>query len=190
MDFLKLLEKNRTYRKFDQQRSLSEEKLLQLIEYARRCASGGNAQPLRYRLVHQSDELAATFSTLKWAAALPDWERPEEGERPAAYIVILKDTQTKDLASLTDAGIAMQSILLGASDMGYGGCIIASVDKDKLRKNLNIPERYEILFVVALGVPAERVQLEEADFGDKLDYYRDSDEVHHVPKLRLDELIV
>jgi len=89
-----------------------------------------------------------------------------------------------------DHGIAAQSILLGATEKGLGGCMIGSIDKDGLRKALNITERYEILLVIALGKPKEKVVIDEVGEDGDIKYWRDENDVHHVPKRTLEELIL
>jgi len=79
--------------------------------------------------------------------------------------------------------------MLGAAEKGLGGCIIASVDRNRMRRELGIPEQFEILLVLALGKPVERVIIEEITEGN-VKYWRDSDKNHHVPKRPLDELII
>lgn len=125
---------------------------------------------------------------LGWAGYLTTWPGPEEGERPSAYIVLLNDTLISG-NYFCDDGIAMQSILLGATEAGYGGCIIHSVNRNKLRQLLNLSEQYDILYVVALGKPKETVVLEEMQNGE-IKYWRDEEQVHHVPKRALDEIIL
>ncbi len=88
-----------------------------------------------------------------------------------------------------DAGIAAQTILLGATEEGLGGCMLTSVDRDALRATYAIPQRLEILLVIALGKPSEKIILEATKPGGDIKYYRTSDEVHHVPKRALEELI-
>ncbi|MHB8158515.1 MAG: nitroreductase family protein [Desulfocucumaceae bacterium] len=184
-----MISKNRSYRRFHQDVQVSEVNLKNLVNLARLSASAANMQPLKYMLSCRPDTNSLVFSTLKWAAYLKDWEGPEEGERPSAYIVIMNDTNiTKTPYINIDAGIACQSILLGAVELGLGGCILASVNKDQLRKNLNIPDQYEILLVVALGEPKETVVIETA--GDDIKYWRDQKSVHHVPKRSLDNVIL
>ena len=112
-----------------------------------------------------------------------------EGERPAAYIIILADRQISE-SIRCDHGIAAQSILLGAAELGLGGCLIASVQREKLREALGIADRYEILLVMALGKPAETVVLDTVDAQGSIEYWRDADDVHHVPKRRLADLII
>ena len=188
MNFADLVACNRSYRRFKQNEPISEDTLRELVDYARLSATGGNQQSIKFFLSNTPARNERIFPTLAWAGALKDWEGPAEGERPAAYIVILGDT---DIAKGfgQNHGIAAQSITLGAAEKGYGGCMIGSIQREKLRANLNLPERYEILLVVALGKPAEKVVIDDAVDGD-VTYYRDADSVHHVPKRTLDELIV
>jgi len=168
---------------------VERETLRYLVDIARRTPSGMNRQPLKYILLNHADACARLFPYLGWAAALKDWPGPAEGERPSAYILVLLDT---DLAkgSGCDHGIACQSMLLAAVEKRLGGCMIGTVQRDGVRKEFGIPERYEILLVVALGVPAEKCVLEEAGPDAGTDYYRTPDGVHHVPKRPLDEVIL
>lgn len=184
-----LIEKNRSYRRFYQDHKIDEAALKQLVDLARMSASGANRQPLKYILSCNDEKNAKIFPALKWAGYLTDWQGPEEGERPSAYIVILGDTEVSKAFGV-DHGIAEQSILLGAVEMGLGGCIIASLSRDMLRENLQIPESFEVLHVVALGKPKETVVLEDAEPGGSIKYWRDENQVHHVPKRKLDELIL
>ena len=128
------------------------------------------------------------FDLLAWAGYLTTWPGPVDGERPSAYIVVLNDTLIAG-NYFCDDGIAMQSMLLGAVEAGYGGCIIHSVNRNKLRELLNLSEQYEILYVLALGKPVETVVLDEVNDGD-IKYWRDENQVHHVPKRPLDEIIL
>lgn len=186
---LEMIKKTRSYRRFDQSIKIERETLVELVNLARFGASGGNLQPLKYILSYQPDKNEAIFKHLRWAAYLKDWNGPEEGEKPTAYIVILGDTNiAKDFRC--DQGIAAQNIMLGATEKGLGGCILGSIDKKGLRESLNIPERYEILWVIALGKPIEKVVLEDVGEDGNIKYWRDDKGVHHVPKRILEELIL
>ncbi|MFW6371504.1 MAG: nitroreductase family protein [Bacteroidota bacterium] len=183
-----LIIKNRSYRRFDESARVALDELKEFIDLARLSASARNMQSLRYVLSTEPGLNEKIFSTLGWAGYLKDWDGPVRGERPAAYIVMMNDDSlTKNY--FCDDGIAAQSILLGAVEKGYGGCIIASVNKKKLAEALQLDENYSIIQVIALGRPAEKVVLEEVE-GDDIKYWRDSNDVHHVPKRALDDLIV
>ena len=184
-----LVRKNRSYRRFHQDVSVDIETLRALVNLARLSASGSNLQPLKYILSCQPETNARIFPHTRWAGYLKDWPGPAEGERPTAYIVILGDTEIRKSFGC-DHGIAAQSIMLGATERGLGGCMIGSIDRSELRQVLDISEQYEILLILALGKPKETVVLEEVGPDGNIRYYRDADGTHYVPKRSLDELIL
>ncbi|MBC8449439.1 MAG: nitroreductase family protein [Chloroflexi bacterium] len=184
-----LVLKNRSYRRFYQDVAVDLETLRELVDLARLSASGANKQPLKYILSCGPEKNALIFPHLDWAGYLQDWPGPAEGERPAAYIIILGDTEIRPSFGC-DHGIAAQSILLGATEKGLGDCIIASVQKERLRQALEIPSGYEILLVLALGQPKETVVIESVGPDGDIRYWRDGQGVHHVPKRSLEEIIV
>jgi nitroreductase len=181
--------RNRSYRRFRQAEPIALDTLRELVDLGRLSGSARNMQPLRYVLCADAETNAAIFPCLAWAGYLTDWPGPAEGERPAGYIVILVQKGLGQAAAV-DEGLAMQSILLGAVERGLGGCILGSVERGKVRIILDIPEEYDILHVIALGVPAETVVLEEVEANGDIKYWRDAASVHHVPKRRLADVIV
>lgn len=187
--FRDLVLQNRTYRRFHQDQAIDEATLRELIDLARNSASAANKQPLKYILSSDPEKNARIFPLLGFAGALKDWPGPAEGERPTAYIVILLDTE---IAKATDCdhGIAAQTILLGANEKGLGGCMHSSAKKDELRQAINIPEQYEILLVISLGKPNEKVFLEPLPADGTTNYWRDAESGHHVPKRALNDIII
>lgn len=182
-----LLKRDRSIRRFHEQKEIGEEKLRQLVELVRYCASGRNLQPLKYRIVVEKEERDAVFPLLAWAGYLHDWDGPIPGERPSAYLVQCLDSRlTKNC--LCDDGIQLQAITLGATAMGLGGCIIKSFQAGPLKEALVLPEWAQPLYVLALGFPAEKVMLEP--FKEDVLYYRTSDGVHHVPKRLTKDLLI
>ena len=187
--FRDLVEKTRSYRRFYQEVAIEEKPLRELVDLARLSASGANQQPLKFALVCDPETNAAVFPNLSWAGYLQDWPGPEKGERPAGYVVILGDTEISQSFG-TDWGIAAQNIMLGATERGLGGCMIASINKKGLREVLQTPERYKILLVLALGKPKEEVVIDPVGPDGSIKYWRDQDGVHHVPKRSLEDLII
>jgi len=183
-----LITKNRSYRRFDESFAIDYRTLEGFVDLARLSASGANRQPLKYMIFNAPGECVRIFPSILWAAYLKDWDGPGQGERPSGYIVILGDKYISEVFGV-DHGIAAQSIMLGAAEAGLGGCMIASIKKELLRKELNIPEQFEILLILALGKPVENVIIDEIKDGD-VKYWRDSGNNHHVPKRPLDELII
>lgn len=189
MKLKELVSRNRSYRRYNQKVSIEPEILRQLVDLARLSASEANLQPLKYILSCDEQKNALVFPHLAWAAYLKDWSGPSEGERPSAYIIILGDKRIRE-SFRCDAGIAAQSILLGAAERGLGGCIIGSVQRTALRHAFKIPEQYEIVLVIAMGKPKEKIEIDAVGPSGDIKYWRDSRDTHHVPKRSLDEIII
>ncbi|WP_319466628.1 nitroreductase family protein [uncultured Pseudodesulfovibrio sp.] len=189
MNFRELVKSSRSRRRFDESRPVSVNVLSDLVDLARFVPSGMNLQPLKYIVTADRAQCADIFPLLGWAGYLNEWPGPKEGERPTGYIVVLLDRTVAKSAGC-DHGIAAQTIMLGAAEKGLGGCIVGTVNRKKLAKLLDISDDFEVLFVLALGVPIEEVVLESLPSDGKIKYWRDSDGKHHVPKRSLDELIV
>jgi nitroreductase len=183
-----LVTKNRSFRRFQEDRPIGRDTLLGLADLARLTPSGGNKQPLKYVLSWTPEKNALIFDCLAWAGYLTGWSGPAEGERPAGYILILGDDEIAATIPC-DHGIAAQTIMLGAAETGLAGCIIGTINRERLRRDLAIPARYQVLLALALGHPRETVVLEEMKEGD-YKYWRDEKGVHHVPKRRLSDIIL
>ena len=184
-----LIKSNRSCRRFLQKEAVPVDTLRWLVNLARVSGSAANLQPLKYILSNQPHKNAGIFSCLRWAAYLKDWPGPPEGERPSAYIIMVGDGNIAKSFGI-DAGIAAQSLLLGARERGLAGCMIGSINKELLQERFHLPKRLEILLVIALGKPKETVVLEEIKPGGDIKYWRDESRVHHVPKRPLDEVIL
>lgn len=183
-----LVLKNRSYRRFYEEEKIDKSTLEDLVDLARLSGTGANLQSLKYIISYDMEKNNKIYPHLKWAGYLKDWDGPEPGERPSAYVVVLLDTEISKNCFF-DHGIASQSILLGATEIGFGGCIFASIDRKSLIEELNIPDKYEVLTVLALGKPKEIVVIEEMKEND-VKYWNDEAKVHHVPKRNLKDIII
>ena len=183
-----LVKENRSCRRFYEDHAVALETLKELTDLARLSASAANLQPLKYILSSDPGKNAEIFSCLAWAGYLKNWPGPEEGERPAAYIVVLGDTRISESAGC-DHGIAAQTILLGAREKGLAGCMLGAFDRKALRECLNIPSHIRLLLVLAIGKPKEQVVLETVGSDNSIRYWRDNEGVHHVPKRKLEDII-
>jgi nitroreductase len=188
MELIDMVSRCRSYRRFDEAVPVSEAVLRDLVALARCTPSAANRQPLRYVLSCAEEWNAKIFETLAWAAYLKDWPGPAPGERPTAYIVVLVDTTITQAADI-DVGIAAQTILLGAVERGLGGCMFGAVKREELAARLSLASYLPIALVIALGAPVERVVLEGLADDGSIRYYRDSQQVHHVPKRSVDQLV-
>jgi nitroreductase len=184
-----LISKNRSYRRFYENETISVETLKSLVELARLTPSTRNLQPLKYIISNNREINEKIFTTLAWAGYLKDWDGPVEGERPAAYIVVVVDKNITQSKPVHDEGIVSQSILLGAVEQNLGGCVIVSVKRRELAEILNISEQYEIALVIALGKPKEKVVVTKVK-DDDIKYFRDVNAVHYVPKRAIDDIIL
>lgn len=179
-----LILERRTIRKF-QRKPVPYQILEKCVNAARLAPSGANLQPLEFIIIDRTDLAEVVFSTLKWAGYLGGWE-PAKDEKPAAYIVVISN-ESLNSDGRYGVGMAVVNMLLTALEEGIGSCCIGSIDKNKIRSTLNIPEFYSVELVVALGYPAEESVIEE--FSDSVKYWRDQNGVMHVPKRRLDSIL-
>lgn len=190
MDFLSLVKKSRSFRSFDESKTISVKTLESFIECVRFAPTGVNLQELKFYLSNEPRTNSIIQPMTRWAGKIKDkYVLPPKGHMPAAFIIILVDTtiMPDPEKAKTDVGIAAQTILLAAASEGLGGCMIGSFDRS-VSKALSLPEILVPALIVALGTPDETIIVE--DKTDSVDYYRDADGVHHVPKRTKDELIV
>ncbi|NLJ80141.1 MAG: nitroreductase [Firmicutes bacterium] len=186
--FKELVKKTRSFRRFKQEPAPSLEQLEELVGLTRFSPSAGNLQPLKYVLVRAEEQRGQVFSCLTWAAYLKDWAGPAKEERPTAYIIICSDPEINSEPE-TDVGLAAQTLLLGAREQGWGGCLLASIDRARLRQFLDLSPALKIHLTLALGTPAETVKVTEAA-GENIRYWRDAQQIHYVPKRKREDLII
>jgi nitroreductase len=182
-----LLLSNRSYRRFDNSLKIDSETMETLIDSARLTCSARNAQPLRFIYSINDDVNKQIFSTLSWAGALKNWDGPEEFERPSGYIIVTTK-QANIKWTMFDCGAMSQSILMTARENGLGGCILGAVSREKLSEIISLEPENEIMVVIAIGKPIEKVVIEEMQ-NDECNYWRDAEKTHHVPKRNLTDLI-
>lgn len=187
--FKELMYKNRSCRKFLEERPVDPETLRELVELTRYSPSGSNRQGLKYILSHTPERNDEIGECLGWAGYLKDWPGPEKGERPSAFIVAVQD---KSLGGCMpqDAGITGLTMLLGATEKGLAGCFLANINRPRLTDILKLEPHYKIEYVLALGYPAEKIVLEPMGEDGGVEYWRDSDCVHHVPKRSLEDILI
>jgi len=163
--------------------------LRELVDLARVAQSPWNQQAVKFLLCNRPEMNAQIFEHLFWAARMPEWNGPAEGERPSAYIIIVAD---KELAKVFnyDHVVAGTTLLLGAVERGLGGCLMGAFSKKKMTATLGLSERYEPLLVVALGTPNETIVLDPVGPDGNTAYWNDEQGVHHVPKRSLEDLIL
>ena len=186
MDVYQMTISRRSIRRF-KDKAIPKPVLERCVNAARLTPSARNLQPLEYIIVSEEQLLTRVFSTLSWAAYIRPAGDPSSDQRPKAYIAILKDINTGLASSVYDVGAAMENIMLVALAEGVGSCPFASVQRERLKGMLNIPDGYEIPLVIALGYPDESPV--EEPFTGSVEYWKDKDGVLHVPKKKLESIL-
>ncbi len=195
MSFKELAAKNRSFRGYDESFTFTKEDLAELVEYTRLCAAAGNRQVLKYRVSWEKPELDAMKESTLLGATMRKRgvDLPLPGKHPTGYITICIDTDIveniKDWFYM-DIGIAAQTMLLAAAEKGLGGCMIANFNPDKVRTVLDLPENLQPKLVICLGRPAEKVVLTDTPEPGAIDYWRDAEDTHFVPKRPLSEILL
>ncbi|MBI9031111.1 nitroreductase family protein [bacterium] len=189
MSLTDLIKKNRSCRRFDNSRRITTDEFSLIINNATKVASAANLQNLRYIISNTKRMNDEIFRCLNWAGYLSDWPGPEPEERPSGYIIMLVRSSIEKYAHF-DAGIAAQTITLSATELGLGGCLIASINKPLLGNILDLSEdEYSILLCIALGKPIEHIKIEPV-IDNQIQYWRDEANTHHVPKRDIEEVII
>ncbi len=190
--FKDLVLKNRSYRGFNESRKISKEELVELVDLARLSPSSVNLQPLKYKIVFEESDMVKLRPEMNWAKALPNLKLPHEGMQPTgAIIVCLDENITTEAARVQkDVGIVAQTILLGAVEKGLGGCMIGNYVASQVSNAVGLDEKMKPLLVIALGEPKEEIVITEVRDGESITYYRDDNDVHYVPKKKLEDIIL
>ena len=192
MTIEQLVRQTRTVRRFKEEKTVTVELLKGLVDTARLSGSARNGQVIKYMLITEQEQRDMLFPLLGWAGYLSDWKGPAAGERPAAYVLCLLDSELlkgSENEAHFDCGIATQSMLLAAAEQGVYGCRIGAFAKN-IETVLNVAEPLSVMLVLALGYPAEAVVLEEVCNDGGIQYWRDEQGVHHVPKRTLEDVLV
>ena len=184
VSLVSLLAKNRSTRGFDSSFKVRHDQLQSLVEAARLSPSAMNQQVLRYRLVTE-EEAHLVLPHIRLGAALPELNLPLAGTEPNAFVVICTDKEGRFVDM--DMGIATQSILLRAVEMGLNGVCIASFDKERVREALLLPLTPQL--ILAIGRSAEHIEVVEITEGENQKYYRQNG-THIVPKIKIEDLII
>ena len=181
-----LLRRNRSYRGYDPSCVVTEAQLRRIVEVCTKVPSGRNQQVLRFKLVTRASGADKMQGLYKLGGALPELHLPFPGTEPEAFIIICS-TREPDRWVNMDIGIAAQSMLLKAVEMGLGGICIGAFNPTAVTEAFSLP--YPPQLVVAIGKPAEQIELVSVREGDNLKYYRENG-IHYVPKIALHDLIL
>lgn len=190
--FRDLVVANRSYRGYDESYRFTKEQLTEYIDLTRYTASSVNAQPLKYHIAYEKDEVDLIQSMTKWARALPKMTLPHDNMHPTGFIIICQDKDISDnLARYQkDIGIVAQTILLAAVEEGLGGCMIGNFVPEEVKEKMNFADNLQPMLIIALGKPNENIIITEIENGDSIKYYRDENDTHFVPKRKLNDILI
>ncbi|HPC35439.1 MAG TPA: nitroreductase family protein [Candidatus Marinimicrobia bacterium] len=184
-EFIKIIKTRRSIRQFRQE-PVEQTIILECIDCARLAPSARNLQPLEYFLINEPELREQVFPLLRWASYIAPLGNPREGQHPTGYLVVLLNKELMQSHYAKDAGAAIENFILAAWANGIGTCWLASVERERLRTLLKIPEQYEIDSVVAFGYPAEAPVVENMN---EIRYWLDEKNTLHVPKKPLSSLL-
>lgn len=182
-----LMEKNRSYRGYQKDFEVKREMLERIVAVNAKIASAKNQQVLRFKLVTRDTGGDLIAQNIKLGGLLPELHLPFPGTEPEAFIIICSTVPENKFVDI-DLGIAAQSMLLKAAEMGLNGIMIGAFNKAKITEAFQLP--FEPLLLLAIGKGCETIQLQPVDAGDKLAYYRDERGVQYVPKIRWEQLVI
>ena len=183
---------NRSYRGYDESRKITKEELLEFVDCARLTPSSVNGQPFKYYLAWEKECVDKIQSMTKWARALPEMTLPHPGMCPTGFVIICQDTKIGESLGRyqKDVGIVAQTMLLAAAEKGLGGCMIGNFNAGQVKEELQLAEHLAPMLIVAFGKPAEKIVLTEVGEDGNTSYYRDENDVHYVPKRKLEDIIL
>lgn len=185
---LDLVDKTRTIRRFDTSKSITGGDLMYILECARRVASAGNLQRLRYMII-DGEEARAAFSEISLGGLLPPEKKPTRDVAPVSYVVISSYDASPDANLLIDVGISAEAVVLSARERGIGACMIRNFKSEYFMGSDGSMPLYPIL-VIALGYPLEDARIVDVGEDGELKYYKGENGVNIVPKRTLSSLIV
>lgn len=189
MEIVEILKTNRSYRRFVESVRIPQHEVEQWIKNLRYTSSMRNTQPLKYCVITLPELCEKIYPHLAWAGFLKDWNGPDKGERPTAFVVQLLDENLSQ-TSRFDEGLQLEALTLQAVEAGYGCCIIAAFSAKAITEALGFATHLKPIAIVAIGKPSEKVVIEELLPNEPVAYYRSPDGVHHVPKRRGEDLLI
>ncbi|MCR4737989.1 MAG: nitroreductase family protein [Bacteroidales bacterium] len=181
-----LLARNRSYRGYDKKVVVGMSTLEKIVAATTKIPSARNQQVLRFKLVTRDSGADKVLANIKMGGALPELHLPFEGTEPEAFIIVCSTVPENKLVDI-DLGIAAQSMLLKAVDLGLNGLMIGAFNKSAITEALVLP--CKPLLILAIGKGAETIRLTEIGEHDSHAYYRDNG-VHYVPKVALADLLL
>lgn len=145
MDCLEAIHARRSIRRY-QKEDIPKEDLFKILEAARCAPSAANRQPWHFVVVINPEVKLALARACNGQVWMAD---------AGAIICGLGSPEISEKWYAVDVAIAMQSLILAATALGYGTCWIGAFDEDAVREVLQIPSNWRVVALTPVGVPAE-----------------------------------
>lgn len=181
-----LFEKNRSYRGYKKDYVVTNDMLRRIVNVNTKIASGKNQQVLRFKLVTKGDDADFVLKNIKLGGMLPELHLPYEGTEPEAFVIVCTSVPETKIIDI-DLGISLQSMSLKATEMGLNCVMICAFNKVNLVEHFGL--KHEPLAILAVGKGAENIRLKTISVDESRAYYR-VDDVHYVPKVKIDDILI
>ena len=175
MDFLEVIEKRRSIRKYKSD-PIPEEKLNKVLEAARIAPSWSNLQCWRYVVVKEDGTKKAL------AGVLPSGNPVKSAFNQAPIIIVgCADPERSGYIGsqrigdkqwhILDFGISMQQLVLAATNEGLGTCWVCWFSEKKVKDILDVPDNIDVVALTPLGYPNEEPKAKHRKSLQEIVYY-------------------
>ena len=171
MEFMEVVQNRRSIRAFKPD-MVEPEKIATLLEAARQSPSWKNLQCWRFMVISSPEKKDAVISA--FPPSNPGVKALAQAPVIIALIANPAESEVwdgKDFYML-DAGLAMEHLLLAATDQGLATCWQGLFAEEGMRAALGVPEGFRVIAVTPLGYPGQersprpRKAVEEIAFGE------------------------
>jgi len=170
MELSEVIEKRKSVRKYlDQKVNYGELGLI--IDAATKAPSAGNVQNWKFIVVTKDK----TIKELSKASLKQDWMI----DAPVLVVVCseldrikrLYGKRGKEVYARQNCAMAAENLLLAATDLGIGSCVVASFDEEAVRRILSIPDKVIPEMIITLGYAAEDLKQPAKDGPEVKSYF-------------------
>ena len=142
MDFMDVVRSRRSIRRYKPD-PVPDDLLEEVLEAGRLAPSGSNRQPWHFIVVKER-QIRADMGIPEWAAEAP------------VVLVVCGDPEASATWNVVDPTIAMEHMILAATNLGLGTCWIGRLGRDEeVKRVLGIPGHLKVIAVTPMGYPNE-----------------------------------
>jgi len=152
---MRLIKKRRSVRKY-LQKGVEDDKIRMVMEAARLAPSWANWQCWRFVVVRDPETMAKVCSAVTKGTRINFWIKGAP-----AIIVCCAEPESSGTREgqnyyLVDCAIAMEHLVLMATELGLGTCWVGVFDEKELKEVLGVPEHVRVVALTPLGY--ERIE--------------------------------